>query len=73
MAAGGGSGRGVAPAVTMAALPQLEKLPFTLQHCVMFRMVACSGSIKEAALALGLSAGAVSKSIASLEQVPACH
>lgn len=53
----------------MAQLPQLEKMPFTLQHCVMFRMAARSGSIKEAALALGLSAAAVSKSIASLEQV----
>ncbi len=54
----------------MSALPQLEKLSFTLQHMVIFRMVARTGSIKDAAMALSLSAGAVSKSIAALEQVP---
>ena len=58
----------------MSTLPQLEKLSFTLQHMVIFRMVARSGSIKDAAMALSLSPGAVSKSIAALEQVrPAQH
>jgi DNA-binding transcriptional LysR family regulator len=54
--------------VSVSTLPQLEKLSFTLQHMVIFRMVARTGSIKDAAMALGLSAGAVSKSIAALEQ-----
>ena len=57
------------PQVSVSALPQLEKLSFTLQHMVIFRMVARTGSIKDAAMALSLSAGAVSKSIAALEQV----
>ena len=56
--------------VSVAALPQLEKLPFTLQQCVMFRMVARLGSVKDAAMALNLSSLAVYKSIAALEQVP---
>ena len=56
--------------VSVSTLPQLEKLSFTLQHMVIFRMVARTGSIKDAAMALSLSAGAVSKSIAALEQVP---
>jgi len=59
--------------VSVSALPQLEKLSFTLQHMVIFRMVARTGSIKDAAMALSLSAGAVSKSIAALEQVPMIH
>ena len=56
--------------VSVSALPQLEKLPFTLQQCVMFRMVARLGSVKDAAMALNLSSRAVYKSIAALEQVP---
>lgn len=49
-------------------LPQLEKLPFTLQQAINFRMCARSGAVKQAAMALGVSPGAVSRSIALLEQ-----
>lgn len=51
-------------------LPLLEKLPFTLQQAINFRMCARCGAVKQAALALGVSPGAVSRSIALLEQVP---
>ena len=54
-------------------LPQLEKLPFTLQQAITFRMAARCGAVKPAALALGVSPGAVSRSISLLEQVPRLH
>ncbi len=50
-------------------LPQLEKLPFTLQQAINFRMCARSQNVKQAALALGVSPGAVSRNVASIEQV----
>lgn len=55
--------------VDLGMLPQLEKLPFTLQQAITFRMCARSSAVKAAALALGVSHGAVSRSVTLLEQV----
>jgi hypothetical protein len=78
--AAGGAGpqlRRAAAEVDPGILPQLEKLPFTLQQAITFRMAARCGAVKPAALALGVSPGAVSRSISLLEQVrvvgPSCR
>jgi Bacterial regulatory helix-turn-helix protein, lysR family len=68
---GSGAGREAADARRAASLPQPDKLPFALTHLVMFRMVARSASIKQAAMALGMRYPAVSKQLAALEQVRA--
>ena len=53
----------------MTPIVGAEKVPFTLAQLVVFRMVARTGTFAAAALALSISAPAVSKTMATLEQV----
>ncbi len=56
--------------VTPGMLLQLMKLPFSLAQCVIFRMLARTGQVKRTGMVLGVSPTAISRNVASLEQVP---
>lgn len=56
--------------MTPGMLLQLMKLPFSLAQCVIFRMLARTGQVKRTGMVLGVSPTAISRNVASLEQVP---
>lgn len=55
--------------VTAGTQPQLEKLPFSLVQAANFRMLARTGTVKQASAAVGSSPAAVAKSVAGIEKV----